>query len=64
MLISMIAGKIIPTAERQNAPTRDMNKPRYGTTAARSTEKTNITKYILYIEEKCDFFGMTTNLIL
>jgi hypothetical protein len=37
--ISMIPGKAIPSADRQNAPNREMNSSKRGTSTARTTEE-------------------------
>ncbi|KAJ8665693.1 hypothetical protein QAD02_007355 [Eretmocerus hayati] len=42
--ISMIAGNAIPEADRQRAPTSEMNKPRRGTAIAKMTVKKENTE--------------------
>lgn len=37
----MMAGKAMPSADKQKAPTRDMKSPRRGTVAARTTKNEN-----------------------
>lgn len=53
--ISMIAGKAIPRAERQNEPTSEMNRPSRGTVIASTTIIKMILSVIVTITEETTY---------
>lgn len=52
--ISMMAGKAIPSAERQSAPNKEMNNPSLGIATANKTVKQKYCS-ILMLYNKVDF---------
>lgn len=55
----MIAGKAIPKADRQKAPTNEINRPRSGMVIAKTTETTKLNYYRYILASKLIYSFLT-----